>query len=124
MPSPPGEPKVIDVLVHLQTNETIRLGKDRYVVEQPLAALHHNRRLKVRYEKRPDIHLAFPHPRLHQGLLLQARQKVGFVRVSYSHSHSRCWRHVYFMRISLNSLNRLAEIYFAKIGEQQILVAR
>ena len=35
------------------------LGKPRYVVEQTIAAVHQNRRLKVRYEKRPDIHLAF-----------------------------------------------------------------
>jgi len=28
-------------------------------VEQTIAALHQNRRLKVRYEKRSDIHLAF-----------------------------------------------------------------
>jgi hypothetical protein len=35
------------------------LGKQRYVVEQTIAALHQNRRLKVRYEKRSDIHLAF-----------------------------------------------------------------
>src|SRR5262245_55104522 len=28
------------------------LGKERYVVEQTLAALHQNRRLKVRYERR------------------------------------------------------------------------
>jgi IS5 family transposase len=35
------------------------LGKERYVVEQTLAALHHNRRLKVRYEKWSDMHVAF-----------------------------------------------------------------
>lgn len=35
------------------------LGKDRYVVEQTIAAVHHNRRLKVRYDKRADIHEAF-----------------------------------------------------------------
>lgn len=35
------------------------LGKQRYVVEQTIASVHHNRRLKVRYEKRSDIHLAF-----------------------------------------------------------------
>ena len=35
------------------------LGKERYVVEQTIAALHQNRRLKVRYERRSDIHLAF-----------------------------------------------------------------
>ena len=35
------------------------LGKQRYVVEQTIAALHQNRRLKVRYDKRSDIHQAF-----------------------------------------------------------------
>ena len=35
------------------------LGQERYVVERTIAALHQNRRLKVRYEKRSDIHLAF-----------------------------------------------------------------
>ncbi len=35
------------------------LGEERYVVEQTIAALHQNRRLKVRYERRSDIHLAF-----------------------------------------------------------------
>jgi transposase len=35
------------------------LGKYRYVVEQTVAAVHQNRRLKVRYEKRDDIHQAF-----------------------------------------------------------------
>jgi hypothetical protein len=29
------------------------------VVEQTIAAVHQNRRLKVRYEKRSDIHQAF-----------------------------------------------------------------
>jgi hypothetical protein len=33
--------------------------RDRYVVEQTIAAVHQNRRLKVRYEKRADIHQAF-----------------------------------------------------------------
>ncbi len=35
------------------------LGKDRYVVERTIAAIHQNRRLKVRYDKRADIHQAF-----------------------------------------------------------------
>ncbi len=35
------------------------LGRERYVVEQTIALLHQNRRLKVRYEKRSDIHKAF-----------------------------------------------------------------
>ena len=35
------------------------LGKDRYVVERTIAAVHQNRRLKVRYERRADVHQAF-----------------------------------------------------------------
>jgi len=35
------------------------LGKHRYVVERTIAAVHQNRRLKVRYERRADIHQAF-----------------------------------------------------------------
>ena len=35
------------------------LGKHRYVVERTIAAVHQNRRLKIRYEKRSDIHQAF-----------------------------------------------------------------
>ncbi len=35
------------------------LGRERYVVEQTVAAVHQNRRLKVRYDRRSDIHQAF-----------------------------------------------------------------
>lgn len=35
------------------------LGKTRWVVERTVAWLHQNRRLRVRYEKRADIHEAF-----------------------------------------------------------------
>jgi len=35
------------------------LGKERYVVERTLGNLHQNRRLRIRYEKRKDIHEAF-----------------------------------------------------------------
>ena len=35
------------------------LGKHRWVVERTFAWLHRFRRLLVRYERRPDIHLAF-----------------------------------------------------------------
>ena len=35
------------------------LGRERYVVEQTIAAIHQNRRLKVRYERRDDTHQAF-----------------------------------------------------------------
>jgi IS5 family transposase len=36
-----------------------RLGKHRWVVERTLAWLNRYRRLKVRYERRADIHQAF-----------------------------------------------------------------
>ena len=36
-----------------------RLGRHRWVVERTLAWLNRFRRLKVRYERRDDIHLAF-----------------------------------------------------------------
>ena len=35
------------------------LGKTRWVVERTLAWLHHFRRLRIRWERRADIHLAF-----------------------------------------------------------------
>ena len=35
------------------------LGRTRWVVERTLAWLHQHRRLRVRYERRPDIHKAF-----------------------------------------------------------------
>jgi transposase len=35
------------------------LGKTRWVVERTLSWLHQNRRLRVRYERRADIHEAF-----------------------------------------------------------------
>jgi len=35
------------------------LGRHRYVVERTIAAVHQNRRLKVRYDRRGDIHQAF-----------------------------------------------------------------
>jgi len=35
------------------------LGKTRWVVERTLAWLHHFRRLRVRWERRSDIHCAF-----------------------------------------------------------------
>ena len=35
------------------------LGRHRYVVERTIANVHQNRRLRVRYERRDDIHQAF-----------------------------------------------------------------
>jgi transposase len=38
-----------------------RLGRHRWVVERTLAWLNRMRRLAIRYERRADIHDAFPH---------------------------------------------------------------
>ena len=40
------------------------LGVFRWVVERTLAWLHRFRRLALRYERRADVHEAFPTPRL------------------------------------------------------------
>jgi transposase len=37
------------------------LGRHRWVVERTLAWFSRYRRLTVRYERRADMHLAFPH---------------------------------------------------------------
>jgi hypothetical protein len=49
------------------------LGRHRYVVERTIAAVHRNRRLKVRYERRSDTHQAF---------LTLACIKVGWYRLA------------------------------------------
>lgn len=47
------------ILAKRQTEHGSGLGIFRWVVERTLAWLHHNRRLRIRYERRPDIHEAF-----------------------------------------------------------------
>jgi transposase len=42
-----------------QTPHGSGLGKQRWVVERTIAWLHQYRRLRVRYERRDDIHEAF-----------------------------------------------------------------
>lgn len=44
---------------HRNTGHGSGLGRVRYVVERTIANVHQNRRLKVRYERRSDIHQAF-----------------------------------------------------------------
>jgi transposase len=44
------------------------LGKKRWVVERTIAWLHQYRRLRIRYERRDDIHEAFPRDRLQPDL--------------------------------------------------------
>ena len=42
-----------------KTSHGSGLGKQRWVVERTIAWLHQYRRLRVRYERRDDIHEAF-----------------------------------------------------------------
>ena len=55
------------------------LGKVRYVVERTIAAIHQNRRLKVRYERRSDLHQAF---------LTLACIKICWYRLNSSHPNA------------------------------------
>lgn len=47
------------VLPEKGIDEQEGLGQTRWPVERTLAWLHQNRRLRIRYERRPDIHQAF-----------------------------------------------------------------
>ena len=47
------------VLAERNTEHGSGLGKTRWVVERTLSWLHQFRRLRVRWERRPDIHQAF-----------------------------------------------------------------
>jgi transposase len=51
--------KVRPILAQRNTPHGSGLGKTRWVVERTLAWLHQFRRLRVRYERRADIHEAF-----------------------------------------------------------------
>lgn len=53
------EKGIIPVLAKRRTENGSGLGIYRWVVERSLSWLHQNRRLRVRYEKRDDIHQAF-----------------------------------------------------------------
>jgi transposase len=48
-----------DQLARCRTPHGSGLGKTRWVIERSLSWLHQFRRLRIRYERRPDIHLAF-----------------------------------------------------------------
>ena len=47
------------ILAQRRTEHGSGLGIFRWVVERTLAWLHQNRRLRIRYERRPEIHEAF-----------------------------------------------------------------
>jgi transposase len=53
------EKGILPVLAKRYTENGSGLGVYRWVVERSLSWLHQNRRLRMRYEKRDDIHNAF-----------------------------------------------------------------
>ncbi len=50
---------ILPVLAQRRTEHGSGLGVSRWVVERTLSWLHQFRRLRIRYERRPDIHEAF-----------------------------------------------------------------
>lgn len=53
------ERKIIARIARRGIESSERLGRHRWVVERTLAWLNRYRRLRIRYERRDDIHLAF-----------------------------------------------------------------
>ena len=51
--------RIEPVLARRRTDHGSGLGRQRWVVERTLSWLHQNRRLRIRYERRTDIHEAF-----------------------------------------------------------------
>jgi transposase len=47
------------IIAKRKTEHGSHLGKERWVVERTLSWLHQYRRLRIRYERRADIHEAF-----------------------------------------------------------------
>jgi transposase len=50
---------ILPVLAKRNTPHGSGLGVHRWVIERTIAWLHQNRRLRIRYERRPEIHEAF-----------------------------------------------------------------
>jgi len=51
--------RITPILARRYTEHGSGLGVTRWVIERTLSWLHQFRRLRIRYERRPDIHLAF-----------------------------------------------------------------
>ena len=64
----PQEIGIEPVLPEREIDEQEGLGETRWPVERTLSWTHQDRRLRIRYERRPDIHQAVPHAGLHQDL--------------------------------------------------------
>ena len=47
------------VIARRNTEHGSGLGKERWVVERTFAWLHNLRRLRIRYERHPELHMAF-----------------------------------------------------------------
>jgi len=47
------------VIARRSTMHGSHLGKERWVVERTFAWLHNLRRLRIRYERDPELHMAF-----------------------------------------------------------------
>ena len=50
---------IVPVIARRRTENGSGLGKLRYVVEQSIALFHQFRRLRIRYDKRADVHESF-----------------------------------------------------------------
>ena len=51
--------RIRPLIAERRTEHGSGLGKQRWVVERTLSSLHQHRRLRIRYERRADIHEAF-----------------------------------------------------------------
>jgi transposase len=51
--------KILPLIAKQRTAHGSGLGKQRWVVERTISWLHQHRRLRIRYERRADIHEAF-----------------------------------------------------------------
>ena len=55
------EREIEPVVARRRTEHGSGLGKERWVVERTISWLHQFRRLRIRWERDPEIHLAFMH---------------------------------------------------------------
>lgn len=62
------------VIARRQSEHGSGLGKQRWVVERGFAWLHNFRRLRTRYERLPELHLAF----LHLGCAVICQRMLGW----------------------------------------------
>jgi transposase len=66
--------RVVPVIARRQTAHGSGLGRQRWVVERGFAWLHNLRRLRIRYERHAELHLAF----LELGCTVVCRRMLGW----------------------------------------------